>query len=42
MKRDDRNRSFSTNTKLAWSELKRTGSSFHAIFQKEKYQRYFA
>jgi hypothetical protein len=33
---------FSTNTKLTWSELKRTRSSFHAIFQEEKYRRYFA
>ena len=35
-------RNFSTNTKLVRSEWKRTGSSFHAIFQEEKYRRYFA
>jgi hypothetical protein len=28
--------------KIDWSERKRTGISFHAIFQEEKYQRYFA
>jgi len=30
------------NTKQAWSEWKRTGISFHAIFQEEKYRRCFA
>ncbi|MDO8528505.1 MAG: hypothetical protein Q7S06_01275 [Nanoarchaeota archaeon] len=28
--------------KIGRSEWKRTGSSFHALFQKEKYRRYFA